>query len=62
MNSIFTAPIYKLEALNNLFIELTAKNCNQRCKSCYLDLPTSTKTVKDFLTIDKIKGISPYFS
>ena len=55
MSSIFTAPIYKLEALNNIFIELTAKNCNQRCKSCYLDLPSSTKTVKDFLAVDKIK-------
>ena len=55
MTSIFTAPVYKLEELNNIFIELTAKNCNQRCKNCYLDLPTSTKTVKDFIHIDKIK-------
>ena len=55
MTSIFTAPVYKLEELNNIFIELTAKNCNQRCQNCYLDLPTSTKTVKDFIHIDKIK-------
>lgn len=55
MTSIFTAPVYKLEELNNIFIELTAKNCNQRCKNCYIDLPTSTKTVKDFIHIDKIK-------
>ena len=58
MTSIFTAPIYKLEELNNIFIELTAKNCNQRCKNCYLDVPTSTKTVKDFIHIDKIKEAS----
>lgn len=55
MQNIFTAPIYKLKELNNIFIELTAKNCNQRCKSCYLDLPVSTKIIKDFLSIDKIK-------
>ena len=55
MANIFTAPVYKLKELNNIFIELTAKNCNQRCKSCYLELPMSTKIVKDFLPIDKIK-------
>lgn len=54
MSSIYTAPVYKLEELNNLFIELTAKNCNQRCKSCYIDFPIS-KSVKDFISIDRIK-------
>ena len=52
--SICTAPVYKLDKLNNLFIELTAKNCNQRCSSCYIDFPVSKKT-KDFLAIEKIK-------
>ena len=58
MTSIYTAPVYKLEELNNLFIELTAKNCNQRCKSCYIDfsnIKSFSKTVKDFISIDKIK-------
>jgi len=62
MTSIYTAPVYKLEDLNNLFIELTAKNCNQRCKNCYIDFGTTNgfcgtlhKTVKDFISIDKIK-------
>ena len=55
MTNIFTAPVYKLENLNNIFIELTAKNCNQRCKSCYINLPLSTKIIKDFISIDKIK-------
>lgn len=54
MSSIYTAPVYKLEELNNIFIELTAKNCNQRCKSCYIDFPMS-KSVKDFISIDRIK-------
>lgn len=53
-NSIYTAPVYKLEELNNLFIEMTAKNCNQRCSSCYIDFPLS-KNVKDFISIDRIK-------
>ncbi len=53
---VFTpaAPAYKLEELNNIFIELTAKNCNQRCSNCYIDFPMS-KNIKDFIQIDKIK-------
>lgn len=54
MNNIFSAPTAQLSELNNLFIELTAKNCNQRCKHCYIDFPMS-KNVKDFISIDKIK-------
>ena len=52
--SICTAPVYKMKELNNLFIELTARNCNQRCSGCYIDFPVS-KNVKDFLPVDKIK-------
>ncbi len=57
-NSIYTAPVYKLADFNNLFIELTAKNCNQRCSSCYIEFANSfgiTKQVKDFISLDKIK-------
>lgn len=54
MNNIFSAPILELKELNNLFIELSAKNCNQRCKHCYIDFPIS-KSVKDFISIEKIK-------
>ena len=53
-STIFTAPISHLKAFNNLFIELTEKNCNQRCKHCYIDFPLSKK-VKDFISIDIIK-------
>ena len=52
--SICTAPVYKMKELNNLFIELTAKNCNQRCSGCYIDFPI-TKNIKDFISIDLIK-------
>ena len=54
MDTIFAAPVYKLNELNNLFIELTAKNCNQRCKSCYINFPIQ-KNIKDFISMDKIK-------
>lgn len=54
MVNIFSAPVAKLAELNNLFIELTAKNCNQQCKHCYIDFPV-TRNVKDFISIDKIK-------
>lgn len=53
-NTIFKTPACELKELNNLFIELTAKNCNQRCKHCYIDFPLS-KNVKDFISIDTIK-------
>ena len=52
--SICTAPVYGLKSFNNLFIELTAKNCNQRCSGCYIDFPVSKK-VKDFISLDVIK-------
>lgn len=55
MANIFSAPTVVLSELNNLFIELTAKNCNQRCKHCYIDFPVS-KNVKDFISVDKIKS------
>ena len=54
MQSICTAPVYKLNELNNIFIEMTAKNCNQRCKNCYIDFPAS-KNMKDFISVDIIK-------
>ena len=58
MNNICTAPVYKLKELNNIFIELTAKNCNQRCKNCYIEFGPNgfgQKKIKDFIPIDKIK-------
>lgn len=54
MSNLFQAQICQLKELNNLFIELTAKNCNQRCKHCYIDFPLS-KNVKDFISIDLVK-------
>ncbi len=55
MTGIYVAPIYELKELNNIFIELTAKNCNQRCKNCYLSLPEGRKIIKDFISLERIK-------
>ena len=52
--TIYKAPVCELKALNNLFIEMTAKNCNQRCSHCYIDFPLSKK-IKDFISQDTIK-------
>ena len=54
MTNIYTAPVCELKTFNNLFIELTAKNCNQRCKHCYIDFPLN-KNIKDFIAIERIK-------
>ncbi len=53
-DKLLCAPVCTLKELNNLFIELTAKNCNQRCKQCYIDFPISRKE-KDFIPIEKVK-------
>lgn len=54
LEKLYQVPKSELKELNNLFIEMTAKNCNQRCKHCYIDFPPS-RAVKDFISIDKIK-------
>lgn len=53
-SSICLAPVSRLKKLNNLFIELTGKNCNLRCKHCYINFPLS-KNVKDFIPVDAVK-------
>ena len=53
-SSICLAQTSHLKELNNLFIELTEKSCNERCKHCYINFPIS-KHVKDFISVDTIK-------
>ena len=52
--TIFKAPVCELKSLDNLFIEMTAKSCNQHCKHCYIDFPIYHK-VKDFISVDTVK-------
>ena len=47
-NAIFQTPVCQLKELNNLFIELTEKNCNQHCKHCYINFPLN-KNIKDHI-------------
>ena len=53
-NDIYAAPIYKMKELNNIFVQMTAKNCNQRCSKCYIDFPLS-RNVKDFISVERVK-------
>lgn len=53
-SSIFQSEVIEMKTLSNLFIELTAKFCNQRCKECYIDFP-QYKKIQDFISIDTIK-------
>ena len=54
INAICKAPTSELKELNNLFIELTEKNCTQRCKHCWIDFGL-TKNVKDFISPDLVR-------
>ena len=53
-SSVCQSEIISLKNLNNLFIEMTAKSCNQHCNHCYIDFP-KYKKVEDFINIDSIK-------
>jgi len=53
-SNIFQTEVVEMKELNNLFIEMTAKNCNQHCKHCYINFPKYKKEV-DFIDIDIIK-------
>lgn len=51
--TIIKAPCINMQKMETLFIEMTAQNCNLRCKHCYIDF--KDKKVKDFIPIEKIK-------
>ncbi len=53
-STIFQSEIVVMSDLNNLFIEMTAKNCNQHCKHCYIDFP-QYKKIEDFIDIEIVK-------
>ena len=53
-SNIYQSEVVEMRSLNNLFIELTAKCCNQHCHHCYIDFP-QYKKVEDFIDIDIIK-------
>lgn len=53
-STFMQAPEVKMEELNNLFFELTTKNCNLKCSHCYIKR-NPYKQEKDFIHLDKIK-------
>lgn len=53
-SNIFKSEVINMKSLNNLFIEMTAKNCNQHCKHCYIEF-SQYKKVDDFIDIETIK-------
>ncbi len=53
-SSICKSEVITLKALKNLFIEMSGKSCNQRCKHCYIDFP-EFKKVEDYISIETIK-------
>lgn len=55
MDTIYASPICELKELKDIFIELTAKNCNTHCRECYIDFPFS-KTIKDYIKPDTVKN------
>lgn len=52
--NILTSPKSELVSFDSLFIELSMKACNLKCKHCYIDFKNE-KNVKNFIHIDKIK-------
>lgn len=55
--TIVKAPSINMNVMESLFIEMTAQNCNLKCKHCYIDF--KEKKVKDFIPLDKIKQSLP---
>lgn len=53
MNKTFTPTTNSLIELKNLFIEMTALNCNQKCKHCYIDFPFK-KNPQDYIPLEKV--------
>lgn len=53
--TIRKSQIAVMKSFDNLFIELSAKNCNQKCQNCYIDFP-QFKKVEDFIDITIIEN------
>ena len=53
-NLIWRAETVEMKSLNNLFITMTSKSCNNHCKHCYIDFPMFKKT-EDFIKIETIQ-------
>ncbi|MCR5260555.1 MAG: radical SAM protein [Candidatus Gastranaerophilales bacterium] len=52
--AIITSPKSELIEFNDLFIEMSKKTCNLKCKHCYIDF-SNEKSIKNFLPLETIK-------
>ena len=52
--TIMTSPKSELKTFDSLFIEMSMKACNLKCKHCYIDF-SNEKNKKNFIHFDKIK-------
>ena len=50
-----TPPKIELSKLDNLFIQLSSKACNLKCKHCYIER-NPYKNEEDFISLDKVKS------
>ncbi len=53
-NNTFCSEIVSMTSLNNLFIEMSAKCCNQHCKHCYIDFP-QYKKIEDYIDPELVR-------
>jgi len=53
-NSICQSEFIKMKSLNNLFIMMSTKACNQRCRHCFIDFP-EFKKIEDFISPERVK-------
>lgn len=51
--TIRKSELVQMKIFENLFIEMSAKSCNQRCKYCYINFP-QFKKVEDFIKIETV--------
>jgi len=52
--ALITPPKIELKNLKNLFLQLSSKSCNLKCKNCYIER-NLYKNEDDFMDINKIK-------
>lgn len=53
-NLIWQSEVVEMKSLNNMFITMTQKSCNNHCKHCYIDFPMYKK-VEDFIDIKTVQ-------
>lgn len=54
ITTVRKSQIATMKSFDNLFIEMTSKYCNQRCKNCYIDFP-QFKKIEDFIEIETVE-------